>query len=155
MRAWLRLLKARILLLCSAGVVILGLAPLAYVVGLVAWQIHTRLETGAWIALPAALLFADRAPLPFIPHLDWTWRTHEVVARILSELHIGVIPGLVGCAVTAVGISSLLRQRILIRIQKERKKNPIQRLDDYRSEGRREPFIGDVDFSKETDRRAA
>lgn len=169
MRAWLRLLKARILFLCSAGVVILGLAPLLYLAGFVAWQIHTRLETGSWIALPATLAFYDRALLQsagvapllaFIPHFDWAWSNQEAALQILATLHIGLIPGLVGCAVMAVGISSLLRQRVLIRIHKERKKSQVTRLETYRPEpsaadGRKEPFIGAVDLARDTDRRAA
>ncbi|HJT62006.1 MAG TPA: hypothetical protein VJ797_10035, partial [Burkholderiales bacterium] len=121
MKAWLRLLKARILLLCSIAVVIVGIAPVLYFLGLVAWQVDIWRDTRAWITLPAALAFADRAllrggelapVLAFIPHLpqithiDWTWSTHEVVAQILRHLHIGVIPGLLGGAIMATGISS-------------------------------------------------
>jgi hypothetical protein len=169
MKAWLRLLKARTLLLCSIAVVIVGIAPVLYLLGLVAWQVHIWLDTRAWIPLPAALAFTDRALLrggelvpllAFIPHLpqvtyiDWTWSTHEVAAQILRHLHIGVIPGLIGCAITATGTSSVLRQRVLIRIHKQRRKEPVQPLDNRVTEpsraeagfdGRREPVIGAVD----------
>jgi len=173
MRAWFRLLKARTLLLCSVGVVIVGLVPVLYLLGLVAWQFDTRLDTSSWIALPTALVFTDRAllqggnvapVLAFIPHFDWAWSTNEVLAQILSKLHVGLIPALIGCGVMAVGISSVLRQRVLIRIHKERKKDRVQRIDNYRREatradagndGRREPFIGAGDFAGNTDRRAA
>lgn len=172
MRAWLRLLKARTLLLCSGLVAIIGLAPLLYVLGLVAWQFDTFRQTGSWIALPAALVFTDRAllqggdvapVLAFIPYFG-AWSTNEVVARILSTLHVGLIPGVIGCAVMAVGMSCVLRQRVLIRIHKERKKDPVRRLDNYRREARgadagddsrREPFIGEIDFAKNKDRRVA
>ena len=173
MRAWLHLLKARFLLLCSAGVVLIGLAPLAYLLGLIAWQVDMQVKTGSWIALPAGLAFVDRAllqsgnlapVLAFIPHLDSAWTTHDVVWRILGQLHIGAIPGLIGFAVMAVGISSLLRQRTLIRIHKERRKASVHRLETQRREasppqstnsGRREPFIGAADSAANTDRRAA
>ena len=171
MKNWLHLLKARMLLLCSGLVVLLGLGPLAYLIGLVVWQIDMHVKTGSWIALPAGLAFVDRAALqagnlsavlPFIPRLDPTWATPDVVWRVLSHLHIGVIPGLIGFAVAAVGISSLLRQRTLIRIHKERRKAPVQRLDKYRretkdvsNEARREPFIGAGDVGADSDRRAA
>jgi len=87
-----------------------------------------------------------------------------VLAQILSKLHVGLIPALIGCGVMAVGISSVLRQRVLIRIHKERKKDRVLRIDNYRREasragavadGRREPFIGEGDFAANTDRRAA
>lgn len=154
MKAWLRLLKARILLLCSIAVVVVGIAPVLYFLGLLAWQVDIWRDTRAWITLPAALAFADRAllrggelapVLAFIPHLpqithiDWSWSTHEVVAQVLRQLHIGVIPGLLGGAIMATGISSALRQGILIRIQKQRRKEPVQPLDN-----RLEPVIGAV-----------
>ena len=159
------------LLFCSLGVVLIGLAALAYLIGLLAWQIDMQMKSGAWIALPAGLAFVDRAPLQggslapvlaFIPQLDSTWTTHDVVWRVLSQLHIGLIPGLVGFGVMTVGISSLLRQRTLIRIHKERRKAPVQRLDKHRREAkpisddrRREPFIGAGEVAAKADRRAA
>ena len=171
MKAWLRLLKARILLLCSIAVAIVGIAPVLYLLGLFAWQVDIWLDTRAWIPLPAALAFADRAllrgselapVLAFIPHLpqlthiDWTWSTHEVAAQILRHLHIGVIPGLIGSALVTTGISTVLRQRILIRIHKQRRKEPVQPLDnrvtepgraDVGFDGRREPVIDAVNFT--------
>ena len=129
------------------------------------------MKSGAWIALPAGLAFVDRAALQggnlapvlaFIPQLDSTWTTHDVVWRVLSQLHIGLIPGLIGFGVMAVGISSLLRQATLIRIHKERRKAPVQRLDKHRREAkpvsddrRREPFIGAGEVAAKADRRAA
>ena len=160
MKAWLRLLKARMLLFCSIAALIVGIAPVLYLFALVAWQVHIWLDTGAWITLPAALAFTERAllrggelapVLSFIPHLpqvthiDWTWSTHEVAAQILRHLHIGVIPGLIGCAVMATGISSVLRQRVLIRIHKQRRKEPVAPPAGF--DARREPGIGAVDFA--------
>ena len=160
------------LLFCSLGVVLIGLAPLAYLAGLLAWQIDMQLKTGSWIALPAGLAFVDRAVLhggnlapllAFIPQLDSTWTTHDVVWRILSNLHIGLIPALIGFGVMAVGVSSFLRQRTLLRIHKERRKAPVKRLEKHRREasptqtsdnGRREPYIG-VSAPAHADRRAA
>jgi len=171
MKAWLRLLKARVLLLCSIAVVIVGIAPVLYLLGLVAWQVHIWLDTRAWITLPAALAFTDRAllrggelapVLAFIPHLpqlthiDWTWSTNEVAAQMLRHLHIGLIPGLIGCAILTTGISTMLRQRVLIRIHKQRRKEPVQPLDnrvtepnraDVGFDGRREPVIDAAGFA--------
>ena len=173
MRTWLHLLKARFLLLSSVGVVLIGLALLAYLLGLVAWQVETHFKTGSWSALPAGLAFIDQAQLQsgnlapvlaFIPRLDSTWSTHDAVWRVLSKVHIGLIPGLIGFCVFAVGISSALRQRTLIRIHKERRKVPVQRLHTPRRQasptapahsGRREPFIGGGDATPNTGRRAA
>jgi hypothetical protein len=171
MKAWLRLLKARILLLCSMAVVIVGIAPVLYLLGLLAWQVDLWLDTRAWITLPAALAFTDRAllrggelgpVLAFIPHLpqlthiDWTWTTNEVAAQVLRHLHIGLIPGLIGCALMTTGISTVLRQSVLIRIHKQRRKDPVQPLDnrvteasraDVGFDGRREPVIDAAGFA--------
>ena len=171
MKAWLRLLKARILLLSSIAVAIVGIAPVLYLLGLLAWQVDIWRDTRAWIDLPAALAFTDRAllrggelapVLAFIPHLpqltyiDWTWSTHQVAAQILRHLHIGVIPGLIGCAILSTGISTMLRQRVLIRIHKQRRKEPLQPLDnrvtepsraDVGFDGRREPVIDPAGFA--------
>ena len=165
MTAWVHLLKARILLFCSLGVVLIGIASLLYVVRLAAWQFHMYLRTGTWIALPADLVFTDRvllqtgsvAPvLAFIPHMDWAWSTHDVVRQIANSLHIGVIPGVIASGIIAVGISNLLRQRVLIRIHKERRKALAQRFENERRQalgadadydGRREPVIAETDFA--------
>lgn len=172
MKAWFRLLKSRMLLLFSAGVVIVGLAPVLYLLGLMAWQFDMRFETGSWIALPAALAFTDHAllqggkvapVLAYIPHIDWAWSTNEVVEQILKKLHVGLVPALIGCGVMAVGVSGVLRQWVLIRILKERKKDRVRRIDDYRREaspggaldGRREPFIGASVAAANADRRVA
>ena len=176
MKAWFRLLKARTLLLLSAGVAIVGLVPVLYLLGLVAWQFSVRLEGGPWVALPTALMFTDHAllqagkvapVLAYIPQLpfDWAWTTHEAAVWILGKLHVGIVPALIGCAIMAVGISGVLRERVLIRIHKERKKDRVRRIEDYRREagrtdaaddGRREPFIGAADdIARYTDRRVA
>ena len=179
MKAWFRLLRARTLRLLSAGVVIVGLAPVLYLLGLFAWQYNVRLEGGPWVALPAALVFTDPAllqggkaapVLAYIPHFDWAWSTNEVVEQILNKLHVGLVPALIGCGIMAVGISGVLRQSILIRICKERKKDRVRRIDDYRREAspggaldsrrepldsRREPFIGAGVTASSADRRVA
>jgi len=160
MKAWLRLLKARILLLCALAAVIVGIAPVLYLLGLVAWQVDIWLNTRAWIPLPAALAFTDRAllrggelapvlafipHLPLLTHIDWTWSTSELAAQILRHLHLGVLPGLIGCAIMTTGISTALRQRVLIRIHKQRRKEPVAPPAGF--DARREPGIGAVDFA--------
>jgi hypothetical protein len=177
MKAWFRLLKARTLLLLSAGVALIGLLPVLYLCGLIGWQFNARLDGSSWVALPVALMFTDHAllqggktapVLAYIPQLivlplDWSWTTNEVAAAILGKLHVGLVPALIGCAVMAVGISGVLRQWTLLRIHKERKQDRVRRIEDYRREAsrteagddRREPFIGAESISRHTDRRVA
>lgn len=178
MKAWFRLLKSRTLLFFSAVVAIFGFVPVLYLLGLVAWQFSARVDGGSWVALPAALMFADHAllrgaktdpVLAYIPQFsrDWAWTASDAAAWILSKLHVGVVPAVIGCGVMAVGISCVLRQRVLIRIhkerKKERKKNRVRRIEGYRreanrtdaGEGRREPFIGSEDMPSYGERRVA
>ena len=138
MKAWLRLLKARVLLLCSVGVVLVGLVPVLYLLGLAAWQFDLWFRTG--LAAPV---------LASIPHAYRPWAPNVALVQGLSILQVGGIAGLVGCGVMAVGISSALRQRVLIRIHKERKKEARQRLQ-AGYERRLEPFIGATDLAGNT-----
>jgi hypothetical protein len=180
MKDWFRLLRARTLLLFSAAVVVVGLLPLVYFGGLLAWQFDVRLEGGPWVKLPAALMFTDHAllqggkaapVLAYVPQLDWVWSTRELtdqlvdqlVALILDKLHVGAVPALIGCGIIAVGISGVMRQRVLIRIQKDRNKDRVRRIAEYQrdvgrgdaADGRMEPFIGAGTIARQTDRRVA
>ena len=95
MKGWFRLLRARTLLLFSAAVVVVGLLPLVYFGGLLAWQFDVRLEGGPWVKLPAALMFTDHAllqggkaapVLAYIPQLDWLWSTRELTDQLVDQL---------------------------------------------------------------------
>jgi hypothetical protein len=179
MKRWFRLLRARTLLLFFAAVVVVGLLPLVYFGGLVAWQFDVRLDGSKWVALPATLMFIDHAllqsgkaapVLAYIPQLDWAWNAREVadglgpqlVGLILDKLHVGLVPALIGCAIIALGIAGVLRQSALIRMQKDRSKDRVRRIAEYQRDeardaldGRREPFIGAGTIVRQTDRRVA
>jgi hypothetical protein len=173
MKAWFRLLRARTLLLFSVAVVLIGLVPVLYLLGLLAWQFNVRLEGGPWVALPSALMFADHAllqggkvapVLAYIPQFPpWAWSTHDAGAYILGKLHVGMAPALIGCAIMAVGVSGMLRQRAMIRIQQDRNRDRVRRIQEYRRDtgradaldGRVEPFIGGDGIARGKDRRVA
>lgn len=172
MKAWFRLLSARTLLLLSGALVPLGVVPVLYLLALVGWQISARIQGGVWVRLPATLVFTDpsllqagkAAPvLPFIPYVDWSGSTTDAAVWILSQLHVGLVPALLGCAIAAFGVVGVLRQKTAIRVQKQRKADRVRRMQDYRREsspadaveGRREPFIGTGGFARNTDRRVA
>lgn len=167
MNAWFPLLKARTALLFSAVLVPAGSVPVLYFVALCVWQIGTRVQGGPWVPLPATLLFTDHsllqagkaAPvLAFIPEFRWPWfmnpdgwlPAHQALAWILDRLHVGLVFALAGLAVMALGALGALRQRAVIRVQKQWSEDRVRRMQDYRREdsqaealeGRREPFIG-------------
>ena len=129
------MLKARILLLCSVVVVLVGLGPVLYLLGLAAWQFDLWYETGVVAPMLAS-----------IPSFYRPWPPSVVLVQGLTILHLGALAGVIGCATMAVGISSALRQRILIRIHKNRKKEARWRQYEQRSE----PFIGAADVAANT-----
>ena len=147
MNAWFPLLKARTVILFSAVLVLAGSVPVLYFVALFVWQIGMLFQVGKWAPLPATLPFTDH-PLVFVPEFPWT--APKAVGWLLDNLHVGLVPAVVGCAMVALGALGVLRQKAVIRLQKQRKEDRLRRMRDYRREdsqadaleGRREPFIG-------------
>lgn len=64
-----------------------------------------------------------------------------------------LLPALGGLAAMAIGVFWILRQKTMIRAEKQRKEDRVRRLQDYRRDpvaadgidGRREPYIGTRD----------
>src|SRR5919112_2640913 len=117
---------ARAVLILSAALVAAGLVPVLYFVGLVGWQITTLVQTRAWVPLPASALFSEHS-FAFIPQFPWPWLAspdsflpaHAAIAWILGKVHAGLVFGLAGLALGAVGVVGALRQRALIRMQRQ------------------------------------
>ena len=134
--------------LLAQALVILGLAPVAYALGLVGWQVLTWMQTGAWVALPARLLVhasALQAPqfagvAPFVPAVEWSWANHpqvlimqsRVLGVILDRAHIGVIALLIGWAVIAFGRAIAARQAEIIEWQERQRADRARRAAQYR-----------------------
>ncbi len=159
MNAWFpprRARAARAALILSAALVVAGLVPLLYFVGLVGWQILTLVQTRAWVPLPLSLLFSEHS-FAFIPQLAWPWLAspdsllpaHTAIVWVLSKVHAGLMFGLAGFALGAVGVVGVLRQRALIRAQRRELDDRKRRVRDYRNDQsaaptldeRLEPFI--------------
>ena len=117
---------ARAVLILSAALVVAGLVPLLYFVGLLGWQIVTLFQTRAWVALPVSLLFSEHS-FAFIPQFPWPWLAspdsllpaHTAIVWVLSKVHAGLVFGLAGLALGAVGVVGVLKQRALQRAQKQ------------------------------------
>jgi hypothetical protein len=180
MKAWFSLLKARTFLLFAAVIVVVGLMPVLYFVGLFGWQLVNLFQAGgSWVPLPATLLFTDHAPLQggkaapvlaLIPQFQWPWFTspeswlpaHVALTWVLSRVHVGLAFALAGLAVMALATASALRQTAAIRAWKQRYKDRLRRVRDYQREAsqmdaldRREPFIGAGAIPRNADRRVA
>jgi hypothetical protein len=129
---------------------------LLYFVGLLGWQIVTLFQTRSWVALPVSLLFSEHS-FAFIPQFPWPWfaspdsllPAHAAIAWILGKVHAGLVFGLAGLAPGAVGVVGVLRQRALIRMQRQALDDRNRRVRDYRNDHsapprldeRLEPFI--------------
>lgn len=141
---------ARSIRLLGQALVILGLAPIAYALALVGWQIFTALHGGGWVPLPGRLLVdasARHAPslagiAPFIPAADWPWLGHpkilvmptRVLAVILDYVHIGVLAALAGWAVIAWGRGLAARQAEVIEWQERLRADRLRRAPQYRGQ---------------------
>jgi hypothetical protein len=140
---------ARFNLVLAQALVILGLAPVAYAIALVGWQVFTWLHGGTWVPLPARVLVdasALHAPqlapvAPYIPGIDWSWANHpkvlimpgRVLGVILDRVHVGVLPLLVGWAIIAFGRSLAARQTEVIEWQEQARADRLRRTAQYRS----------------------
>jgi hypothetical protein len=160
-------------LMLGVALVIAGLLPVLYCLALFAWQFGALFQAGSWIALPATLLFNDHvalqggklAPvLPFIPHMAWPWlmspesllALHKLVASFLGRVHVGLVFGLAGLAVMALGALRARNSMSVIRAEKQRRADQLRRVNDYCLDAsparvfqeRREPYIGASDVRR-------
>jgi hypothetical protein len=140
--------------------ILLALAGVLLVVQLAAlavWQYSIALETRAWPRLPLQLLFADHsrlatkavAPfLPFIPELHWPWlsdpnnssASHTFATWLINQVHIGVVPALVGILVALKGAIIFSRHRYVLAAAKRYDGDRLRRVGQYLEE-RRDPSL--------------
>jgi hypothetical protein len=157
MSAWFSPLRAKVMLVFWATVAIVGLAPVLYLAGLVAWQFVTLFQRGSWVALPSSLLLTEHS-FAFLPALGWAWLmnpdsllpVHSALMWVLGRVHAGAIFAVVGLGLIALGVFGVLRHYAAIRAQRQRVEDSRRRVRDYRNDeaqapfdGRREPFIGE------------
>jgi hypothetical protein len=156
MNAWFSPRRSRAVLILSAALVVAGLVPLLYFVGLIGWQVLTLFQTRSWVPLPVSLVFTEHS-LAFIPQFPWPWLAspdsllpaHAAIAWVLGKVHAGLIFGLAGFALGAVGVLGVLRQRALIHAHRQDLDDRQRRVRDYRNDHsaaptldeRLEPFI--------------
>jgi hypothetical protein len=136
MKAGFSLVKARTALMLWAALAVAGAAPVLGFVALVGWQIAMLFLSGKWTPLPASVVFPQDL-------------LSAEAMSILSRVHVGVMPALLGLGVGAFGVLGVLRQRAAIRAHHQEQEDRLRRVTDYRREGsdfidgRREPYISD------------
>jgi hypothetical protein len=127
----------------------LGIAPLLYTLGLLAWQALALLQTGAWVPLPARLL-VDPSLLEspklagiaeFIPSVDWAWANHpehlrllnKLLAVLLDRVHLGLVAMAAGYALIQLGRAIAARQDEVLEWQARQRAERRRRIAQYAS----------------------
>jgi hypothetical protein len=119
-------------------------------VALLLWQYSVALETRNWPQLPLRLLFVDHAELvaksiapllQFIPEVQWGWirdpanrssLTHEIATWVLNQLHIGLLPALLGAALALIVVTVGAGQRGRIAAVRQHEQDRLRRVHEYR-----------------------
>jgi hypothetical protein len=114
-----------------------------------------------WPRLPLALAFADHAKvsatsaqfLPVIPEIPWSWLRnpqnadtlpHVAATSVLSELHLGLIPALLGLVAAYLGVRLILREKQRYALARRQKDDRLRRVRAYRRETRTEPNFNEL-----------
>lgn len=138
--------KARAARLLGMALVLAGLVSLLCISALVSWQITARVDTGTWVPLPAALLFDGQAAPRFLPEAPAAWvaalRAWPQLMELLGRMHVGLLFALPGALLGGLGAFMVIRQRDLVRLERQRAEDRLRRVPLYRDSARREPFIG-------------
>ena len=127
-------MKAWTALIGSAALTVVGALPVLCLVALFVWQLGTLLLTRSWVPLPVTLLLPEDLP--------------PAALSLLTRVHAGLVPALLGLGIAALGMRGMLRQRAALRAQVQRREDRLRRVHAYRTDepadrldGRREPFI--------------
>ena len=151
-------LRTRAVALLGLAISLAGLLLVLQLVVLLLWQYGIAIETRSWPRLPMAMVFADHAKLattavapflPFIPQLEWSWlqspagssSAHTIAAWLLSKIHVGVAPALLGVPIALGGARVFLREISAVLAARRRKADRLRRVHAYRKEptAEREP----------------
>jgi len=144
------MLKVLISRLWGVALLFAGAALALQLVALLVWQYSLALETHNWPALPLRLLFVEHAELAarpiapllqFIPEVQWSWFRdpanrssvpHELATWVFNQLHIGLLPALLGAALALIGVNVIARQRGQLAAVKQHEQDRLRRVHEYR-----------------------
>jgi hypothetical protein len=148
-------------LIFSSALIVIGAAPVLYLLVLALAQLFTSIKAGAWVALPLTVLFTEPAVLQagkaaplagLIPNLSAAWvagpDSPVALVWLLNKVHVALLPALLGAPLLVAGVLKMRNRRVAIQVQKERHEDRLRRVRDYQHDdtvgdalGRREPFI--------------
>jgi hypothetical protein len=160
MSPWFHL-RTAIAWLIGAALVLVGALLVLQLAALLVWQYSVALETRAWPKLPLFLPFADPAKLSatttqfmaVIPSIEWSWLRdrqnattvpHMAATWLLNELHVGLIPAIVGLIAASFGVRLMLRQRARYAVARRERDDRLRRVRAYRRDPRTEPNFSEL-----------
>jgi hypothetical protein len=125
----------------------LGFVPIAYGLGLLAWQAVACALGAGWVGLPGRLL-VDPSLLanpqlasiaPFIPSFHWGWANdpHSLVMAskllgvLLDRVHLGVFAALAGYGLIALGRELAARQAYILEWDAQQRADRLRRVAQY------------------------
>jgi hypothetical protein len=137
--------------LSGIGLVLLGALLASQLIALLLWQYMVAVETRVWPRLPMQLLFADHSQLggtkvapflQFIPELQWSWMRnpadssalHTIAAWLLDQVHIGLVPALLGVLIALAGGIVSMRQINALAAAKQYNEDRLRRAREYREQ---------------------
>jgi hypothetical protein len=144
-------LKVWAIRLFGVSLALVGVLLVVQLAALLVWQYSIALDTRAWPRLPVGLLFADHSQLaakaiapvlPFIPELQWAWlsdpgnssNTRAAATWLLDQVHIGLVPALLGVLLTLKGAMIFSRQRYALVVANRYDGDRLRRVGQYRKE---------------------
>ena len=146
----------------SGALVLIGAAPVIYLLVLLMAQFFTSIKAGAWVGLPLTVLFTEPAALQastaapivgLIPNLSSLWvagpESPAALMWVLNKVHVAAIPALIGLPIIAAGVLQLRRRHAEIQVHAQQSEDRLRRVSDYQRDdvvvapldGRREPYI--------------
>jgi hypothetical protein len=134
MSAWLRL-QSRAIRMFAVALLLVGFVPIAYGVGLFAWQCVTWVNAHHWVPLPARLLLdhgiAQAASLTLAERFP---TLHRVVLGLLDMLPLTLFVAALGALAASMGRSIAAWQADLLRAAAERESDRLRRRQEYLKE---------------------
>jgi len=157
-------MKAWTALFVSFALILIGAAPVAYLLVLLMAQLIASIQIVGAVALPLAVLFTEPAALQaskaaaivgLVPNLSSIWvagpDSPDALLWLLNKVHVAAIPTLLGLPLIAAGVLSIRRRRAEIRVHTQQNEDRLRRVRDYQQDdtvgdalGRREPFISSL-----------
>jgi hypothetical protein len=153
-------LRTAIAWLIGAALVLAGALLVLQLAALLVWQYSVALDTRAWPKLPLLVVFADPAKLSattakfmaVIPAVEWSWLRdpqnattvpHMAATWLLGQLHVGLVPAIVGLIVAYFGVNVMLHQRARYAAARRERDDRLRRVRAYRRDPRTEPNFSD------------